>query len=151
MTPAALNARSARAARGVRGARGAAIRAGLSVMAAISALPCPALAQAAVGLVSSREGTRSTGLTGDWLWRSPTAPPPGAWPTANNGRGWGAVGQGQKTGLNGTLSTHFEAAGLTTKPQPAPSFKFDVYGNQIYRNQATGRSETYGVTIQRAP
>jgi hypothetical protein len=125
------------------------VRAG--AVAALLILPHGAFGQEAVGLVSTREGSRSTGLTGEWVWRSPTAPPPSAWPTANSGQGWGVVGQSPKARLNTTLSTHFDAAGLTTPPQPPPSYKFDVYGNQIYRNQATGRSETFGVTIQRAP
>jgi hypothetical protein len=118
-------------------------------IAALVALSQSASAQTAVGLVSPREASRATGLTGEWLSRSQAVPAPGAWPTANNGRGWGVVGQSPAARLNGTLSTHFDAAGLTTQPQPSPTFHFDVFGNEIYRNPATGRSATFGVTIQR--
>lgn len=118
-------------------------------LAAMAALPRSAVAQAAVGIISTREASRVSGLTGEWLSGSPAIPAPGAWPTANNGRGWGVVGQSPAARLNRTISTHFEAAGLTTQPQPSPSFQFDTFGNQIYRNPATGRSETFGVTIQR--
>lgn len=124
----------------------------LSIAVALTAVvapPQPALAQAAVGIISTREASRVSGLTGEWLSSSPTVPAPGAWPTANNGRGWGVVGQSSAARLNRTISTHFEAAGLTTKPQPSPTFTFDTFGNEIYRNPATGRSETFGVTIQR--
>jgi len=115
----------------------------------MAALPQTAFAQAAVGIVSTREASRTTGLTGEWLSRSQPIPAPGAWPTANNGQGWGVVGQSPAARLNRTLSTHFEAAGLTAQPQPSPSFQFDTFGNEIYRNPATGRSETFGVTLQR--
>lgn len=132
-----------------RYAAGVAIGACVVFSPALPRLPSAALAQSAVGLVTTREASRTTGLTGEWFSQSKTIPAPGAWPKPNNGQGWGVVGQSPAARLNTTLSSHFEAPGLTATPQPPPSYKFDVFGNQIYTNAETGRSETFGVSIQR--
>jgi len=132
-----------------RCAAGAVTVAAALLLPALFGLQESAFAQSAVGLVTTREASRATGLTGEWFSRPGTIPAPGAWPRANNGQGWGVVGQSPSARLNTTLSSHFEAPGLTTTAQPSPSFKFDVFGNQIYTNASTGRSETFGVTLDR--